>query len=85
MTTAAKAPVTRNVATVAPRILPARLRDRMEAMEEAIEPKTNGTTMQNIILMKTWPSGWIKVAKPGATAPATEPSTMAAIRISRNR
>lgn len=45
-------------------------------MAEEIEQNTMGTATQNIILMKTVPSGSRQVA-PGQTAPTAQPATIA--------
>ena len=67
----AMAAVTRKVATVVPRTLPALRISPMLAMAEAMEQKTIGTTTQNIRLMNTVPSGSSTVAPALTTSPST--------------
>ena len=74
--TPAMAAVTRNVATVTPMILPARLTLLILAMAEAMEQNTMGTTTQNIILMNSVPRNLILPPKAGAKAPTRQPTTM---------
>ena len=70
------AAVTKKVSRVAPMIFPARRMPFILAMAEEIEQNTMGTATQNIILMKTVPSGSRQVA-PGHTAPTAQPATIA--------
>ena len=56
------APVTAKVATVVPMIFPARLRLFILATALEMDANTRGTTMQNIMLMKTVPRGLSVVA-----------------------
>ena len=67
----AMAAVTRKVATVVPRTLPALRISPMLAMAEAMEQNTIGTTTQNIRLMNTVPSGSSTVAPALTTSPST--------------
>ncbi len=95
--TAAIAPVTTNVATVMPMILPARLRLSMLATALEMEANTIGTTTQNIMLMNTVPMGLRTVAPvpemtlplmstlAGHSQPTRHPSTMADSITPRNR
>ena len=82
--TAAIAPVTTNVAIVVPIILPARLRLFMLATAPEIDAKTSGTTMQNIMLINTVPSGLMATAADGASQPNSAPRIMAASMMPRN-
>ena len=75
MMMAAMPAVTRKVTTVVPMILPAFFAFSILAMAEAMEQKTMGTTIQNIRLINTVPSGSSAVA-PGQTAPVIQPATM---------
>ena len=79
------APVTTKVATVVPRILPARLREPMLATDPAMEANTSGTTTQNIMLMKILPRNAMLPAKAGATKPTTQPRIMAHSMMARKR
>ena len=74
--TAAMAAVTRNVPTVTPMSLPARFAPAAFAIAEDIEKNTSGTTMQNMRLMNTVPSGSSLVPSSGANAPIRHPQTM---------
>ena len=85
MITAAIAPVTTKVTTVVPSILPALFFDFMPAMDPAMDANTKGTTIQNIMLIKTFPRGLMAAANPGATHPATQPRIIAPISIARKR
>ena len=82
MMAAAMAPVTTKVPKVTPMILPARLRLPILATAPAMDAKTMGTTMQNIMLMNTVPKGSSTLAPElssvaGNRAPTTQPATMA--------
>ena len=82
MMAAAMAPVTTKVPMVTPMILPARLRLPILATAPAMDAKTMGTTMQNIMLMNTVPKGSSTLAPElssvaGNRAPTTQPATMA--------
>jgi len=68
---------------VQPIILPARLLFFIPATAPAIDAKTRGTTIQNIILMKIVPMGSSAVA-PGQTAPTMQPATMPMIMQIKN-
>ena len=83
MMTAANAPVTTNVTIVVVTIFPARLRLDMLAIALAMDEKTIGTTMQNMRLMNTVPSGSRHFA-PGQIAPSTHPRTIAESMMQRN-
>ena len=85
MITAAMAPVMTKVATVVPMILPARWRLSIPAMDPAMEANTNGTTMQNIMLMNTLPRKAILWPKSGQNQPTRAPATMAVSRMARKR
>ena len=74
--TAAMAAVTRNVPTVTPMSLPARFAPDAFAIAEDIEKNTSGTTMQNIRLINTVPSGSSFVPISGANTPMRQPQTM---------
>ena len=69
--TEAMAAVTRKVATVVPRTLPALRISPILAMAEAMEQNTIGTTTQNIRLINTVPSGSSTVAPALTTSPST--------------
>ena len=83
--TAAMAPVMTKVATVVPMILPARWRLSIPAMDPAMEAKTSGTTMQNIMLMKTLPRKALLWPQAGLNQPSRAPATMQASRMARKR
>ena len=65
-------------------ILPARLRLFILATAPAIEENTSGTTMQNIMLINTVPSGLIAVAADGASQPNSAPRIIAPSMMPRN-
>ena len=69
-------PVNKNTATDTPTILPALRRSPILATAPAMEANTIGTTMQNIKLINTVPSGFNLVA-PGHTAPVIQPAATA--------
>ncbi len=75
MITAAMAPVTTNVPTVTPMILPARFRLCILATALEIEANTMGTTMQNIRLINTVPRGFRTVAPAWTTLPSASFTT----------
>ena len=78
------APVMTNTATVTPRIFPALRLDFIPATDPAIEAKTKGTTMQNIILINTVPKGLSHPANSGSSQPIMHPAIMAPSKIARN-
>ena len=95
MRTAAMAPVTRKVMMVVLIIFPARLRLCMVATLPPMDENTMGTTMQNIRLMKTVPSGFKTVAPAlmvlpsasvttGKNQPTTAPRIMEPSMMARN-
>ena len=67
--------VTVNVVMVMPMTLPARPAEPILAIAEAMDTKTIGTTMQNIILMNRSPSGLRPLAS-GQQSPTAVPDTM---------
>ena len=90
MITAAMAPVTTKVPTVTPMIFPARFRLSILATALEMEANTMGTTMQNIMLIKTVPRGLRTVAPAlvsvaGQIRPAMAPRTMAPSMTAKNR
>ena len=82
---AAKAPVSTKLIMVTIMIFPALFRLLVPATAPAIEAKTIGTTIQNIIRMNKVPRNAIEWEKPGASAPVIAPDTMANSKIIKKR
>ena len=81
---AANRPVTINVPTIEPRILPSRFMFSILPTEEAIDTKTIGTTMVNIRFRKICPMGSSAVAFSPMTTPISAPTKIPKSRVNEN-
>ena len=73
-------PVTTNIRTIHPMILPRRLTSVIWATVEEMAKKTSGTTIVNNRLRKMSPRGLRTAAFDFISAPTNEPTAMDAIR-----